>query len=99
MVLIRVDLPQPFGPSTATHSFTWTRRLKSSRTIFPPRDTSPRITRTFFKSSNGAESFTLARDSTVQYRKDSPPHRIHRTFTKLQYLSNLPRLASFQLPF
>src|SRR5580658_785788 len=99
MVLIKVDLPQPFGPRTATRSFTWMRRLKSSRTIFPPRDTSPRITRTFFKSSNGAESFTFSGDSTVQYRKDSRPHGIHRTFTKLQYFSNLPRLTSCQLPF
>src|SRR5271166_4576714 len=66
MVLIREDLPQPFGPSTATCSSTWTRRLKSSRTIF-----SPRITRTFCRSSNGAWRCTLSSNSTLQYRKDS----------------------------
>src|ERR1022692_3460075 len=49
MVLISVDLPHPFGPSTATCSCARTRRQMSSRTIFPPR-----ITRTFRKSSNGA---------------------------------------------
>src|SRR5882762_4949568 len=43
MVLMSVDLPQPFGPRIATCSPASTRRLKSSSATL-----SPRMTRTFF---------------------------------------------------
>src|SRR5712664_2917704 len=46
MVLMSVDLPQPFGPRIATCSPASTRRLKSSSATL-----SPRMTRTFFKST------------------------------------------------
>src|ERR1700730_2768810 len=46
MVLIRVDLPQPFGPRMATCSSPRITRLKSFRTTL-----SPRITEIFCKSS------------------------------------------------
>src|SRR5277367_6214263 len=50
MVLISVDLPQPFGPRIATRSLLSTRRVKSLSTIF-----SPRITRTFCRSSRAGD--------------------------------------------
>src|SRR5580658_4030871 len=59
MVLIRVDLPQPFGPRTATCSSESMRRVKSSRTILPSLNVPfshvrfPRITRMFRRSSRG----------------------------------------------
>src|SRR5579863_4764675 len=46
MVLISVDFPQPFGPRMATCSPALIRRLKSSSATL-----SPRMTRTFFKST------------------------------------------------
>src|SRR5579862_6360042 len=46
MVLISVDFPQPLGPRIATCSPALIRRLKSSSATL-----SPRITRTFFKST------------------------------------------------
>src|ERR1700676_13161 len=48
MVLISVDLPQPFGPRMAACSPAWMRRAMSWRTVF-----SPRITVRLRKSSNG----------------------------------------------
>src|ERR1039458_5161646 len=83
MVLIRGDLPQPFGPGTATCSSTCTRRLKSSRTIF-----SPRITRMFRKSSNGAWLSTLSCDSTLQYPKYSRCRADHCALWLLGAVSN-----------
>src|SRR3984957_14208926 len=53
MVLIRVDFPQPFGPNTATCSFRFMRRLKSSRAVFAPLAAFPRMTQMFCKSSSG----------------------------------------------
>src|SRR5208282_2565768 len=93
MVLIRVDLPQPFGPSTATCSSTCTRRLKSSSTIFPPR-----ITRTFRRSSKGAWLATLSSDSTLQYRKYSRCRADHCALHFRQRLwnsSDFHRIAIF----
>src|SRR5579863_2752714 len=46
MVLISVDFPQPFGPRMATCSPALIGRLKSSSATL-----SPRMTRTFFKST------------------------------------------------
>ena len=51
MVLISVDLPQPFGPRMATCSSAPMRRLKLSSAIFWPR-----MTRRLWKSSRGGGS-------------------------------------------